>query len=186
MSSTALRAGIAFCCALGLLATPAAAAQADRCPGALDVPVDQAGLDRASTALVCLVNAERTSRGLKPLRPDAALARAARRHTSDMVQRTYFAHTSPSGDGVGDRARAAGYGNPRDGWLVGENLAWGTAERATPNWVVDAWLDSDGHRRIMLRPEYREFGVGAVTGTPKQTRSGLPGATYTFDLGVLR
>jgi uncharacterized protein YkwD len=183
---SALRAAVSCCCAFGLLAVPAGAAQADRCPGALDVPTDRPGLDRAADAVVCLVNAERTSRGLKPLRADTKLGQAARRHASDMVQRAYFGHVSPSGDSVGDRVRAAGYGDPRDGWLVGENLAWGTGRRATPNRVVDAWLGSEGHRRIMLRPEYREFGIAAVAGAPKQTTSGLPGATYTLNFGVLR
>jgi uncharacterized protein YkwD len=183
---SALSAAITSCFAFGLLAVPAGAAQADRCPGSLDAPIDQQGLARAADALVCLVNAERTDRGLKPLKADVDLAQAARRHTNDMVQRSYFAHTSPLGDSVGDRVRAAGYGDPRDGWLVGENLAWGTGQRATPNWVVDAWLNSDGHRRIMLRAEYREFGVGVAAGAPKQTTSGRPGATFTLDLGVLR
>ena len=183
---SALSAAITSCFAFGLLAVPAGAAQADRCPGSLDAPIDQPGLARAADALVCLVNAERTDRGLKPLKADADLAQAARRHTNDMVQRSYFAHISPFGDSVGDRARAAGYGAPGDRWLVGENLAWGTGRRATPGWVVDAWLDSDKHRRIMLRPEYKEFGIGAVAGAPKRTSSGLPGATYALEFGVLR
>jgi uncharacterized protein YkwD len=185
-STTALRAAIACCFTLGSLTAPAGAAQADRCPGSLDVPSGPHGLDRAADALVCLVNAERTSRGLRPLKPDADLAQAARRHASDMVQRAYFAHVSPSGDSVGDRARAAGYGDPGDGWLVGENLAWGTGRRATPGWVVDAWLNSDRHRRIMLRPEYEEFGIAAAAGAPKPTRSGLPAATFALEFGVLR
>ena len=60
-----------------------------------------------------------------------------------------------------------------------------SAPNAARSAVVDAWLNSDGHRRIMLRPEYREYGVGVATGAPKETTSG-PGATYTLDLGVLR
>jgi uncharacterized protein YkwD len=182
----ALCAAIAHGIVFGLLAVPAGAAPVDRCPGSLDVPGGQQAVDRAADALVCLVNAERTSRGLRPLKPDVDLSQAARRHVSDMVERSYFAHISPFGDSVGDRARAAGYGDPGDRWLVGENLAWGTGRRATPGWVVDAWLDSDRHRRIMLRPEYKEFGIGAVAGAPKRTSSGLPGATYALEFGVLR
>ena len=48
------------------------------------------------------------------------------------------------------------------------------------------WLDSPPHRRIMLRPDYREVGIGVVQGAPKATSSGLPGATYVLNLGVIR
>ena len=86
---------------------------------------------------------------------------------------------------MGDRVREAGYGRPGDGWLVGENLGWGTGDKATPAWIVDAWLASPGHRKIMLRNDYREFGIGIAQGSPKGSDA-LPGATYTLDLGVLK
>src|SRR4051794_4370002 len=63
----------------------AAAAQAERCPGSLDVPSSAAELGGAADAVVCLVNAERSSRGLEPLRRDGALAEAARKHAGDMA-----------------------------------------------------------------------------------------------------
>src|SRR5689334_12369625 len=61
---SALRAAVTSACVFGLLAAPAGAAQADRCPGSLDVPTGPQTLDTASGAILCLVNAERTSRGL--------------------------------------------------------------------------------------------------------------------------
>src|SRR4051794_40661204 len=159
-SAPAMRAAVACTCIFALFAPPAGAAHAERCPGSLDVPNGEQALNTAADALICLVNAERTDRGLRPLQRDSDLAQAARRHSADMVEHSYFAHESPSGDSVGDRVRAAGYGDPDDGWLVGENLGWGNGEKATPNWIVDAWLNSPPHRRIMLRDEYKEFGVG--------------------------
>jgi uncharacterized protein YkwD len=51
---------------------------------------------------------------------------------------------------------------------------------------VDAWLASPGHRKNMLEGTYRELGVGVAEGAPKRTSSGLPGATYTLNLGVIR
>src|SRR4051812_48290230 len=110
-----LAAAIASCISM-LVAHPASAAQADRCPGSLDVPTSSAEAGAAADAVVCLVNAERTSRGLKPLGRDGDLAQAARRHAADMVRRNYFSHTSPSGTSFSDRIRAAGYGSPGDGW----------------------------------------------------------------------
>lgn len=182
-----LTAAVSLTAAFTLHATPAsAAAGADRCPGALDVPTTRAQVDQATDAIVCQVNAERTSRGLKALKRDADLAKAARGHSRDMVRNNFFDHTSRNGDSVGDRIRDAGYGRPGDGWRVGENLGWGTGNRGTPNAIVDAWLASGGHRENMLKGAFREVGVGVVEGAPTSNRSGLAGATYTLNLGVIR
>ncbi len=191
MSTTArlarplISAAVASLCLFGLLAPSAGAAQTDRCPGSLDVPTSQDSLGDAAQAIVCLVNAERTSRGMSPLRRDGDLAQAARRHSADMARRNYFSHVTPSGDDLGDRLRAAGYGDPGDGWRAGENLGWGTGSRATPASLVDEWLASDAHKRNMLKESFREVGVGVAAGAPQGDR-GLPGATYTLDLGVIR
>ena len=158
-------------------------ADAAVCPGADKIPTSDADLGQAATATSCLVNAERGERGLPALRRDSDLAEAARGHSADMVRRDYFAHTSPSGETFKDRVREAGYGEPGAGWRAGENLGWGTGPRATPRALVDAWLESSGHRRILLGGEYRELGIGVVGGAPKKDDS-LPGATYTMNVGV--
>jgi uncharacterized protein YkwD len=180
-----ISAAVSSFCLFGLLAPSAGAAQVERCPGSLDVPTSQEGLNNAAQAIGCLVNAERTSRGLKPLRRDGDLAQAARRHSADMARRNYFSHVTPGGEDLGDRLREAGYGDPGDGWRAGENLGWGTGNRATPASLVDEWLASDGHRRNMLKESFRELGVGVAAGAP-QGDNGLPGATYTLALGVIR
>ena len=182
-----LTAAVSLTAALTLHAAPASAATgADRCPGAMEVPASQAGLDQAADAITCLVNAERTTRGLKALKRDADLAQAARGHSRDMARNNYFDHTGRDGDSVGDRIRKAGYGKPGGGWSGGENLGWGTGDRATPNALVDAWLASPGHRENMLKGSFRELGVGVAQGAPVKTTSGLAGATYTLNLGVIR
>jgi uncharacterized protein YkwD len=171
---------------LGLFTPSAGAARTDQCPGALDVPSTPESMSTAAAAVMCLVNAERTSRGLKPLRRDRDLAQAARRHSGDMSRRDYFSHVSPGGRDLGDRLRDAGYGGPDDAWRAGENLGWGTGSRATPAWLVDEWLASPGHKRNMLQASFREIGVGVAAGAPQQGDSGLPGATYTLNLGVVQ
>jgi uncharacterized protein YkwD len=190
MPTTALRplltAAIASALALALASTPAHASRGvDQCNGSLEIPRSANELTTASRAVACLVNIERAARGIDPLRPDADLARAARGHASDMAQRKYFSHTSANGDGLSDRLKAAGYGDPGDGWRAGEDLGWGTGERSSPNALVDAWLASDHHKRILLSTVYEEIGVGVAGGAPKATGSGLPGATYAMDLGTL-
>jgi uncharacterized protein YkwD len=171
--------------ALTLLTPSASAAEAEQCPRSHDVPTTEESLSTAATAVECLVNAERTIRGLKPLRRDRDLAKAARRHASDMARRNYFSHVTPGGEDLKDRLREAGYGDPGDGWRAGENLGWGTGTRATPASLVAEWLASPGHKRNMLQERFREIGVGVAGGAPQQS-AGLPGATYALTQGVIR
>jgi uncharacterized protein YkwD len=186
ISRPLLRAAATFLFAFGLIAAPAGAAQgAAQCPGSMDVPSSGDDLAAAAGAIVCLVNIERTSRGQPALRRDGDLSQAARGHASNMARHNFFAHVNPDGDTLSDRLRKAGYGRPGDGWRAGENLGWGTGDRATPNSLVDAWLASPGHRRILLSGTYREIGVGVAGGAPSASSSGLPGATYTMDLGTI-
>jgi uncharacterized protein YkwD len=167
-----------------LVAPTAASAAADRCAGARDAPAG-ATLSAAADSVTCLVNVERTRRGLRPLTRDGDLAQAARRHSNDMVRRGFFSHVSPGGATLGDRLRAAGFGRDRS-WRAGEALGWGTGTLATPDALVDGWLDSPPHRRILLDGGYRELGVGVAAGAPRPTTSGLGGATYTLDFAVVR
>jgi Cysteine-rich secretory protein family len=99
-----------------------------------------------------------------------------------MVSRHYFAHVRRGDGGPAERARRAGYLNGADRWLVGETLAWGWGHGGSANRIVQSWMRSPGHRRVLLRPDYRELGVGVVWGGP-HPRS-LPDATVTADFGV--
>ena len=183
MHSTATRTLLRAAATLTTFGAFAAPAGAEACPGATTIPTSEAELAEAAAATSCLVNAERTQRGLPALRRDRDLADAARGHSADMVRRDYFAHTSPTGETFKDRVRAAGYGEPGAGWRAGENLGWGTGPRAAPEELVKAWLESPGHRRILLSSQYRELGIGVAGGAPKKDGS-LPGATYTMNVGV--
>jgi uncharacterized protein YkwD len=108
--------------------------------------------------VVTLTNELRADNGLDPLEVDAALSAAAEAHSLDMAEADFFSHTGSDGEGVGDRATAAGY----DWVRVGENIAAGYA---TPEEVVQGWADSPGHRRNMLSENYTEIGVGFVEDT---------------------
>ena len=100
-----------------------------------------------------LVNAERAAQGLHPLNADTNLATAARDHSEDMGLQDYFSHTSLDGRTVPDRITAAGYSYN----TYGENIAAG---QPTPERVVDAWMESSGHRANILNPIYCDIGVG--------------------------
>lgn len=127
-----------------------------------------------------LLNAQRAAAGLRPLRLDPTLSLAARGHAADMVANGYFAHDSPSGDGLVDRVRGAGWLTGRPRWQLGETLAWGVGPLASPAAIVDAWMNSPPHRHVILVPRFRSVGIAVVAGTPHSQI----GATYVADFGV--
>ncbi|HZB51602.1 MAG TPA: CAP domain-containing protein, partial [Mycobacteriales bacterium] len=99
-----------------------------------------------------LTNVERAKAGCGALRIDSRLTTAAQAHSTDMVDRDYFSHTSPDGEGPGDRAAAAGY----DRWS-GENIAAGYPTAAA---VVQGWMNSAGHKANILNCQSKATGVG--------------------------
>jgi hypothetical protein len=103
--------------------------------------------------VIDLVNAERATQGLHPLTVDDNLATAARDHSEDMGLQGYFSHTSLDGRTVPDRITAAGYSYN----TYGENIAGG---QPTPEAVIDAWMESSGHRANILNPIFCDIGVG--------------------------
>lgn len=113
--------------------------------------------DEVSHEMLVQVNAARKRAGLKPLRLDSVLAKAAQRHAEDMLKRGYFDHRSPAGTTVRERSTAAGYR-----WAaIGENIAFG---QTSVDEVVETWLESPGHRKNILSPNFSELGVGLALG----------------------
>ena len=162
--------------------TRARATQAATCPDA-DLAPAPGNLAAVRAAVLCLHNQIRAERGLPLLRENARLRRAAAGHSADMVARGYFEHTAPGGASFVDRILTAHYARPDQGWSLGENLAWGTSGLSTPSGVVQAWMESPGHRANIVRRAYREIGLGIALGVPSDRANG---ATFTADFGVRR
>jgi uncharacterized protein YkwD len=139
-------------------------------------------LPAIAAATVCLVNGERADAGVPPLAANAKLDVASLGHSQDMVTKSYFAHASQDGSDVADRVRGTGYIPSNGEWTVGENLAWGTGTLATPGAIVQAWMNSQGHRENILRAGFKEAGLGIALGNPR-TSDGQ-GATYTMNFGA--
>jgi uncharacterized protein YkwD len=139
---------------------------------------------QASRAVRCLVNTQRVRHGLEPLRPSRTLRVAAERHGADMVRHRFFAHVSPFAGALGDRVRRAGYLAGARGWALGEDIAWGQGDLASPAAIVDAWMHSPGHRAVILDRDFTDVGVGVVPGVPIE--SDLGGATFVLDVGSAR
>jgi uncharacterized protein YkwD len=112
-------------------------------------------MTRAESHLAGLINGFRAAHGLRPLRVDPKLARAARSHSRDMLSRGYFGHGP-----FAARMREFGIdANP-----LGENLAWGTGRRGEAGAVLQAWLRSPEHRANLLRRRFRRVGLGMPVG----------------------
>ena len=100
-----------------------------------------------------LVNNERAKHGLSPLVWDEASANVARMHSKDMAQRNFFSHTNPDGQSPFDRLKNHGISYS----YAAENIAAG---QETPESVVTAWMNSDGHRKNILNKSMTKLGVG--------------------------
>ena len=182
----ALLAGVALLAVIGAVAYAlwprSSSPLADVCGPVAGLP-QQIGAMAAGQTTLCLINRERTQRGLPALHENALLDGTSQQHSDEMVRRNYFEHNSPDGRTVEDRLRDAGYARGVNA-SGGENIAYGVGAKATPAAIVEAWMHSPPHRADILRPAFTEIGIGVALGAPevgpaKQADS----ATYTTDFG---
>jgi uncharacterized YkwD family protein len=118
----------------------------------------KAGISQEAQQVIDLTNEQRKQNGLAPLQADTQLSGVAQKKSVDMAQNGYFSHTSPTYGSPFDMMRDSGVSYN----TAGENIAQG---QRTPKEVVDAWMDSPGHRKNILNPDFTHIGVGhAVTG----------------------
>ncbi|MEU9077148.1 CAP domain-containing protein [Kitasatospora sp. NPDC048538] len=134
---------------------------------AAPAPVGGGASPSYAQQVVDLVNAERAKAGCGPVTAESRLASAAQSHSDDMANRNYFDHASPEGYHADHRIEAVGYR-----WSTwGENIARGQQDPAA---VMDAWMNSPGHRANILNCAFKQLGVGVRTG------SGGPWWTQVF------
>jgi uncharacterized protein YkwD len=143
-------------------------------------------LGAVRAAVLCLINRERAQNGDAPLKTNADLEAAAEEHSQELIADDYFAHVSPSGVTPVDRIRSTGYiPSSDDGYVIGENLAWGTYDLSTPQAIVAAWIASPEHLANILESQYVETGIGVTPAVPASLAEGAPGATYAQEFGVI-
>ena len=121
----------------------------------LAIPEVDAKVLQYEAAVIRLVNDIRKQNGLSPLTANWELSRVARYKSQDMVDNRYFAHNSPTYGTPFEMMRAFGLSFR----TAGENIASGYA---TPQKVVDGWMNSSGHRANILNASYKQIGVGYV------------------------
>ena len=142
---------------LALVAVVGAAIVAPGAAVATTVVIDEAGLARYESAMVSALNADRTSRGLVPVRVDSRLMEIARARSDDMVAKDYFSHTQPDGQKVFDilnDRNVTWYG-------AGEIIAWNSNSMdSTVSAANRDWMESPGHKAIIVSTTYNYVGVG--------------------------
>ena len=123
----------------------------------INIPTLDSNVTSYEQEVIRLVNEIRAENGLKALTYDWELSRVARYKSQDMKDNNYFSHTSPV------------YGSPfqmiKNFGITyrsaGENIAKGYS---SPQAVVNAWMNSSGHRANILNASYTRIGVGYVAG----------------------
>lgn len=101
--------------------------------------------------VVQLVNAERAKEGLAPLTLNVKVSAAAQVRAKEIV--TSFSHTRPNGSSFATALKEQNISYRR----AGENIAWG---QKSPEEVVDAWMNSSGHRANIMNENFTSIGVG--------------------------
>ena len=119
----------------------------------LNIPQVQDSVLNYESEVIRLVNEIRVQNGLKALTATWELSRVARYKSEDMVKNKYFSHTSPTYGTPFQMMRSFGLSYR----TAGENIAYG---QRTPAAVVDAWMNSSGHRANILNASYTQIGVG--------------------------
>ncbi|SCE64725.1 Uncharacterized conserved protein YkwD, contains CAP (CSP/antigen 5/PR1) domain [Micromonospora haikouensis] len=128
------------------------------------------GVSAQAQEVVNLVNAERAKAGCGALKIDDKLMAAAQAHSQDQADHRKMTHDGSDGSDVGERLDRAGYA-----WRAyGENVAW---NQQTPAAVMDAWMNSPGHRANILNCSFTEIGVGVANSN---------GPYWTQDFGTPR
>ena len=156
----ALALALALAAAATLTAPPADASASPR-------------LDRTERKIVKLINSYRARNGRARLRAGGRLNRVADRHSRAMLAHDFLSHSSRNGTAAATRVRRSSRARS-----VGENIAFiGAGQGRVARRVVTMWINSPGHRAVLLDPSYRRIGVGRRAGM----LGGSRGSAFTAD-----
>ncbi|KAG9284642.1 hypothetical protein G9A89_004684 [Geosiphon pyriformis] len=105
-------------------------------------------------SLLALVNNERSKNGFNPLKLDSRLVTCGQLHSEYQAKSRTMTHSDPAGD-LGSRIKNSGFN-----WIsAGENVASG---QPTEQSVMEAWMNSSGHRANILNPKFTHFGSAVI------------------------
>ncbi|WP_054958574.1 CAP domain-containing protein [Paenibacillus dakarensis] len=126
-------------------------------PSVPSKPSDEAGQSDFASQVVSLVNKERAKAGLKALTVHGKLTTMALDKAKDMNNNKYFSHTSPTYGSPFEMMKSYGISYK----YAGENIAMG---QRTPEEVMKSWMNSEGHRKNIMSPNFTMIGVGYYNG----------------------
>lgn len=157
-------------------------ASANACSNINLEPKTTSDIPAVTEATLCLLNQQRTNYGLQSLTHSSPiLYQSAVKYSQRMAEENFFSHIAPDGETMG--MRLSEYRKDNNFVLIAENLAWGETYLATPESIVESWMNSPGHKDNILNEDLTEIGIGIVLGTPKPNAE-LTGATYTTHFGT--
>jgi uncharacterized protein YkwD len=134
------------------------AATVRQAPTALSSHPDLQNIQRLA---LILANGDRVTDGLPPMSIDPVLSQAAQYHAEDMLRRNYFSHYSLEGESPADRLAAAGrQGFPAENIAMTEDRRIRRVQPQTIETFQHQWMNSAGHRRNLMNPNYVRFGYG--------------------------
>jgi len=119
--------------------------------------------------MLCLVNSQRAQNSLPALGLDSRLTQSAQQHSNDQASSNEMSHTGSDGSSPGQRITDVGY----DWSSFAENVAFGYSDEET---VMNAWMNSPGHRANILSSKVIMFGSAVAYGNNKTPY-------YTQDFG---
>lgn len=111
----------------------------------------------SKSSLLSLINQKRAEAGLNSLSEDPKLNQAAYMKAKDMLEKDYFAHTSPDGKGLAYWLAQVNYSYK----YAGENLG---ADFLSSVELLNAWLASPSHRANVMSPNYQKTGIAILSG----------------------
>lgn len=132
----------------------------------------------SSAGVFIWTNTQRILNGVPAVIRNNLLDEVSVNKVADMFERQYFAHAAPTGEEVGDVATDFGY----EYILIGENLALGDFESSQI--LVQAWMDSPGHRENMLNKRYDEIGIAVGKGNFEGKETWLAVQSFGLPLSV--
>jgi len=163
--------------------TKPAGRASETCVGANLLPTS-ANAATVSAATLCLIDRVRAAHHLRPLRPNRELQAVAAAEAYSMVRENYFADNPPTGQTLAARIAASRYLAHSARYFTAQNIGWGTWQYASPARMLEAWMISPPHRRVILTGAFRDAGVGVAPYVPSVVGGGLGGATWTVEFGA--
>ncbi len=119
---------------------------------------EQSNMNQMEQQMLNMINQERAANGVQPLKMDSRLVTLARKKSQDMIDNNYFSHTSPTYGSPFQMLKDAGVSYR----TAGENIAGNSSVSGAHK----ALMNSSGHRRNILNPNYTAVGIGIVKGGP--------------------